>query len=346
MSTESILVTGGAGFVGSHLTRSLLSQGYRVRILDSLIYGPGGLLGLRHHPQLEVVIGDICDRDAVKRATEGVDRVIALAALVGDPACALDEDRTMAVNYESTLLLMDACRTQGVHRLVFASSCSTYGANGEGFINEDSPLNPVSLYAHTRILSEEALLADGKDIEPIILRLATVCGASRRMRFDLMVNTMTANAIRHGRIRVTGASQWRPHIHVQDVAQAFVDAMKAPSERANRIYNAGGNEHNLRIGEVAERVRHHVRDVEIETCDDITDLRSYRVSFARIHDELGFTPRFSVDHAIREVSDLLEMRSDLDFHHAKYHNVRSLDENLAPDISPLRAWRGNVAVNG
>ncbi len=346
MSTELILVTGGAGFVGSHLTRSLLSLGYRVRVLDSLVYGAGGLLGLRHHPQLEVLVGDITDPGAVRRATEGVDRVIALAALVGDPACALDEDRTMAVNYESTLLLMETCRAQRVRRLVFASSCSTYGANGEDFISEDSPLNPVSLYAHTRILSEDALLADGKDVEPIVLRLSTVCGASRRMRFDLMVNTMTANAIRHGRIRVTGASQWRPHIHVQDVAQAFIVAMQAPSERALRIYNAGGNDHNLRIGEVAERVQHHVRDVEIDFGDDVTDLRSYRVSFDRIRDELGFTPQYTVDHAIREVSDLLEMRGDLDFHHAKYHNVRSLDEDLQPDISPLRAWRGNVAVNG
>jgi nucleoside-diphosphate-sugar epimerase len=275
---------------------------------------------------MELMVGDICDPDAVDRATRGADRVIALAALVGDPACSLDEDLTMLVNYESTLRLIDACQKNRVGRLVFASSCSTYGANGDDLIFEESPLNPVSLYAHTRILSEDALLGGPKELEPVILRLSTVCGASRRMRFDLMVNTMTGFAIRNRKIQVTGANQWRPHLHVQDAAQAFVDAVEAPPCAAGRIYNVGHEDNNLTIGQVAERVQQHIRGVAVEHRGDNSDLRSYRVSFDRIQRELGFRPRFSVDHAIREVADLLGIREEIDFQDPEFHNVKSLEQ--------------------
>jgi len=340
MSDQLILVTGGAGFVGSHLTRNLLSQGYRVRVLDNLSYGNHGLRGLENHPKMELVVGDICDQGALDEATRGADRVIALAALVGDPACALDERLTMEVNFESTLRLMAACQRNRIRRLVFASSCSTYGANGDELIFEDSPLNPVSLYAHTRILSEEALLTGPKELEPIILRLSTVCGASRRMRFDLMVNTMTGFAIRNRKISVTGANQWRPHLHVQDAARAFAAAMEAPSHLAGRIYNVGHESNNLTIGQVAERVRQHIRGVVIEYKGDAADQRSYRVCFSRIQKELGFVPQYSVDQAIREISDLLGIQEELDFQDAKFHNVKSLRRqrlHVAAPAEPERA---------
>ncbi|HER19842.1 MAG TPA: NAD(P)-dependent oxidoreductase, partial [Chromatiales bacterium] len=182
-----ILVTGGAGFVGSHLTRKLLERGYRVRLLDSFVYGDASLHEVRGNPNLEIVQGDICDRQDLRRSMKGARGVIALAALVGDPACELYPDRTMAVNYQSTHDTVEACREAGVERIVFASSCSVYGANGDRFLHEDSPQNPVSLYARTRIMSEEYLL-EQDDIQAVILRLSTVCGVSPRMRFDLMVN--------------------------------------------------------------------------------------------------------------------------------------------------------------
>ncbi|MFN8643953.1 MAG: NAD(P)-dependent oxidoreductase [Candidatus Binatia bacterium] len=319
---DLVLVTGGAGYVGSHLTRKLLARGHRVRVLDNFVYGRQGLDEVGDHPGLELQTGDICDDRDLARALRGVDAVVALAAIVGDAACDLDPDRTMAINYASTRQLLAACQAAKVARLVFASSCSVYGANGDDLIHERSQLNPVSLYARTRIMSEEILL-DQQDVDVIVLRLATVCGVSARMRFDLMVNTMTACATAQGAIRVSGAKQWRPHLHVQDAAEAFLLGVEAPSPR-EKIFNVGSDDQNYTVGEVAELVAKHHPGTRIEYAPNGHDLRSYRVTFDRIRTALGFQATRSVETAIAEVGGLMTSGRVADFRHDQFHNAKWL----------------------
>ena len=319
---DLVLVTGGAGYVGSHLTRKLLARGHRVRVLDNFVYGSHGLEGVMDHPDLELQSGDICDDRALARATKGARAAVALAAIVGDAACDLEPARTMAINYESTRQLLDACRASKVERLVFASSCSVYGANGNDVIHERSQLNPVSLYARTRIMSEELLLAQS-DVDVLILRLATVCGVSPRMRFDLMVNTMTACATAQGAIRVSGAKQWRPHLHVQDAAEAFLAAVETERTR-EKTFNVGSDEQNYTVGEVAELVAKHYPGTQIDYAPNGHDLRSYRVTFDRIRTVLGFRAGRTVDDAIAEVGGLMTSGQVADFRHDQFHNAKWL----------------------
>jgi len=322
---DLILVTGGAGYVGSHLTRKLLARGHRVRVLDNFVYGNHGLDEVSDDPNLELIPGDICAERDLTRAVKGARAVVALAAIVGDAACDLDPARTRAINFESTLQTLAACRDARVERLVFASSCSVYGANGSDFLHEESHLNPVSLYARTRIMSEEILL-NQEDVDVIILRLATVCGVSPRMRFDLMVNTMTACATAQGAIHVSGAKQWRPHVHVQDAAEAFRLAVEAPSTK-EKVFNVGADYQNFTVGDIAERVAERIPQTRIEYAPNGHDLRSYRVTFDRIRSELGFEPTHTVDDAIAEVDDLVSSGAVRDFRHEQFHNAKWLSAN-------------------
>lgn len=327
---NTVLVTGGAGFVGSHLTRRLLERGHRVRVLESFVYGDASIGDLRGNPNLEVMQGDICDRQDLRRATKGVRGVIALAALVGDPACELYPERTMAVNYQSTRDTVAACRENGVERIVFASSCSVYGANGDNYLHEDSLQNPVSLYARTRIMSEDYLL-EQTDLDVLILRLSTVCGVSSRMRFDLMVNTMTAHAVADGTVRVQGADQWRPHLHVEDAAEAFMMAYETSAVRRG-VFNVGTDEENFTIGEVAEKVAAIVPGAVVEYSQGSSDKRSYRVSFERIRSVLGFRGKHTVEDAIKGVCSLLKSGVIRDFRDSQYNNAKWLSNN--------HHWRG------
>jgi nucleoside-diphosphate-sugar epimerase len=328
MSSDIVLVTGGAGYIGSHLVRKLLHQGYRVRVLDKFLYGEHGIVELRGDPNLELRYGDICNIRDMVQAVNGVRAVVALAALVGDAACDLDPREALMTNFESTRCLLESCREAGVQRLVFASSCSVYGANGSETLREDSHLNPVSLYARTRIMSEEVLMAEHADVEVVILRLSTVCGLSPRMRFDLMVNTITARACVDGRVRIVGANQWRPHLHVQDAAAAFARAVEAPREvAAGQIFNVGAASLNFTVGEIAEKVVVQIPGTIVEYFDNIEDRRSYRVSFDHIRDTLGFVPVRTVDDAIREVRTVLQTGAVRNYGDELYHNVKSLQRN-------------------
>jgi len=328
MRDDIVLVTGGAGYIGSHLVRKLLQLGYRVRVLDKFLYGEHGVAELRGDPNLELRYGDICNIRDVVQAVSGVRAVVALAALVGDAACDLDPREALTTNFESTRCLLESCREAGVERLVFASSCSVYGANGSELLREDSHLNPVSLYARTRIMSEEVLLQEHGRVEVVILRLATVCGLSPRMRFDLMVNTITARASVDGRVRIVGANQWRPHIHVQDAAEAFLRAVEAPSaSAAGGVFNVGAEHLNFTVGEIAEKVVSQIPGTVVEYFDRIEDRRSYRVAFDHIQDTLGFEPTWTVDDAIREVRTVLQTGQVRNYGDEVYHNVKQLQRN-------------------
>ena len=342
-ATRRVLVTGGAGYIGSHLVRMLLERGYYVRILDRFDYGRVGIATL-HHPRLEIVQGDICNSRDVSRAARDVYGVIALAAIVGDPACNLDPEETINLNYAATKILAETCNFYGVRRLVFASSCSVYGSNSHGWLTERSRLNPVSLYARTRVLSENILLDRRGDVEPVILRLATVFGLSPRMRYDLVVNTLTARAVADQRITVMGGNQWRPNVHCRDAARAFTLALEAPgADVAGETFNLGGDSENYTISQLGEMVARIVGDVEVVTQGDAPDPRDYRVSFEKIRRGLGFEPQFSVEDGIREVAAAMRADPALQRHQdPMYHNVQALKQTFsAPrrrrdDFAPAR----------
>lgn len=326
-----VLVTGGAGYIGSHLTRMLLDRGYRVRILDRFDYGGAGLEGIRGHPRLEVLEGDICNSRDVSRAVRDVDGVLALAAIVGDRACELDAEETINLNYTATKILIEACNFCSVRRLVFASSCSVYGAANHDTLTERSRLNPASLYARTRLLSEHILLDRHRDVEVVVLRLATAFGLSPRMRFDLVVNVLTAGAVIDKKIKIFGGNQWRPFVHCRDAARAFLLALEAPAAAAaGEVFNVGGDVLNHRIDELGHLVAECVEDVEATRESEIEDPRNYRVSFAKIRRTLGFEPEIRVLEGIREIAAAIRRDPALRrYHDPVFHNVHALQHASA-----------------
>jgi nucleoside-diphosphate-sugar epimerase len=323
-----VLVTGGAGYIGSVTVGRLLTQGRAVRVLDTMMFGDGALAAHRASTALEVVQGDVRDADAIARAVDGVDAVLHLAGLVGDPACALDPALTRAVNVDSTVTLAEAAKRAGVRRVVFASTCSVYGAAGEDWLDETSPTGPVSLYAESN-LESEALFAshlNGHGVERVLLRFATVFGASPRMRFDLVVNLLTARALRERVLEVHGGDQWRPQVHVDDVASALLLALDHPAA-AGRTYNVGSDGLNLRIGELAQAIAARFPDARL-TVSETRDPRSYRVSFARIERELGFRPAHSLDSGVAEIERWIAACDGFDPAAARWSNVRTLEAAL------------------
>ena len=326
-----ILVTGGAGYIGCHVVRRLLDRGYRVRVLDNFMYGSAGLDPLRNRPNLEVVEGDVSNIRDVTASVKDAEAVIALAAIVGDPACGISAEETLNLNYESTKVLIEACNFYGVLRFVFASSCSVYGASDDVVLDEESPLNPVSLYARTRILSEDVIFERCGDVRAVVLRLSTVFGLSPRMRFDLVVNAFTARAVVEGRIRVFGGGQWRPFVHCKDAAEAFVlAATTLPELVQGETFNVGHSDMNCTIAEVAHLVAEEVgRDVEIEFVDAVDDPRNYRVSCEKIAGTLGFQPQFDLHSGIREMIAALRGDARLrDYNDVPFSNVKVLRDRF------------------
>jgi nucleoside-diphosphate-sugar epimerase len=304
-----VLVTGGAGYLGSTLVHDLVRDGHRVRVLDSLVYGAQPLLPLLGHERFELVRADIRDGQAVHRAMRGVESAVHLAAIVGDPACAKDPDLATAVNLEGTELVIDAAREHRVARFVFASTCSNYGRMADTSIlaTEDHELLPVSLYARTKVEVEQKLLQRSAPPAPTVLRLATLYGLSGRMRFDLTVNEFVRELVVHRKLVVYGEQFWRPYVHVRDAARAIAAVLAAPHERvAGRVFNVGDTRENYRKLDLVEMIGRRVAGGEVEFVSRAEDPRDYRVSFERIRAELGFTVTRHVADGIDEIAAAIE----------------------------------------
>ncbi len=337
-----VLVVGGAGYIGSVLTRQLLDAGRRVRVFDALLYGSQSLSAVRDHPNFELVIGDTRNTGAVDAALDGIESVVHLGELVGDPACGLDPAATIAINRDATRRVAELAREHGVRRFVYPSSCSVYGASDK-IVDEESPLNPVSLYAEVKVAAEGHLRALADDaFEPVLLRLATVFGHSARPRFDLVVNLLAAQAQVERRISVHGGGQWRPFVHVSDVAAALVACLDAPSQVvAGRTFNVGSDTQNHTIGEIASIIQRRTPNAVVEVLP-IDDHRNYRVSFARIRADLRYVPAVGIERGIAEVQEAIRAALVRDYAASTHSNVRTLREAGSPYRidEPLRVVGG------
>ncbi len=326
-AVEKVLIIGGAGYIGSVLARQLLDCKYKVRILDKLLYGDAAIKDILGHENLEFVEGDFRNVETVVRCIQGIDAVVHLGAIVGDPACAIDEQASVDVNLLATKLIAETSKGYGVKRFVFASTCSVYGA-GDGLLNEHSALNPVSLYAETKIQSEQALLAlADTSFAPIILRFATVFGMSYRPRFDLVVNLLTAKAVTEGEITIFGGDQWRPFVHVHDVARAIIRSLEAPllSVRG-QIFNVGDDRLNYRINDVGRIIHELIPEAHISYNEGEEDPRNYHVSFSKAKRLLNFTAKHSLEDGILEIKAAFEAGEVEDYKGSRYSNLRFLNE--------------------
>ncbi|WP_456467706.1 NAD-dependent epimerase/dehydratase family protein [Archaeoglobus sp.] len=323
---ERILVTGGAGYIGNIVVEKLIEKDYKVRVLDLMLFGDDALKPFRDNENLEVIEGDIRHIRDLVYATKGVDAVIHLAGIVGDPACSISEEATLSVNVEATKAIMEICKRYGVERIIFASSCSVYGASKMLVLNEGSFLNPLSLYAKTKIDSEQIILNhasyfDVNRMVPVILRFATAFGWSRRMRFDIVVNLLTAKAMIDKEITIFGGDQYRPFAHVQDLADACIAAMEADRELVDRqIFNVGDNNLNYRISEVGEIVAKIIPEAEVKYIKHKEDDRNYRVSFDKINYVLGWKAKWSLEDGVKEMKREIEKLGGVNYRDSKYRN--------------------------
>lgn len=330
-----VLVTGGAGYIGSLLVRRLLNRGERVRVLDRLLYGDNAIRDILSHPHLEMVVADFRDAAVAVDAVAGVRAVIHLGAIVGDPACTLDERFTVDTNLRATSILAYAAQRAGVRRFIFGSTCSVYGASDDQ-LDETSSLNPVSLYASTKIAAERALLDSvSATFSPVVMRFATAYGHSYRPRYDLAVNIMTAKAVAHRRVTIHGGAQWRPFVHADDIARALILALDAPDEVvAGEIFNVGSDEQNHQLREVGEIIGRLIPQVVVVTDELAADKRNYFVRFGKIRTTLGFVPEHTLAGSIVEMAAVLMKGAVGDYQDKRYNNYQYL-RRVISEVVPL-----------
>jgi nucleoside-diphosphate-sugar epimerase len=320
------LITGGSGYIGSLLAKELLENGHDVRVLDSLLHGQEDIATEQEQAGIEVIRGDIRDADARARALADAESVVHLAAIVGDPACALDPAASDEVNVQATESLVADANTAGVKRLVFASTCSNYGRMEDPTqpITEDGELRPVSLYAEQKVGMEKLILGGGggEGLAPTCLRFATVYGVGRRMRFDLTVNEFTRELWADRELEVFGEQFWRPYIHVRDAGRAVRTVLETPVERvANRVFNAGRSGENYRKLDLVEEIGRQIDRGKVSYVRRDEDPRDYKVSFDKIKAELGFETLMTVPDGIAEIIGALDAEQFGDPFDGRYKNI-------------------------
>jgi nucleoside-diphosphate-sugar epimerase len=324
----NILVTGGAGYIGNFVVEELLDHGHDVRVLDNCLFGDEALGPFRDNDRFELREGDIRHIKDLSYAVEDREAVVHLAGIVGDPACEVNEQATQSVNVEATKALVEVCKLHDIDRLVFASTCSVYGASERHELNEGSSLNPLSLYAESKIDSEQIIrystrdkIADAKGLSPTILRLGTIFGWSRRMRFDLAVNILTAKAVLEDDIPVYGGDQYRPFVHVHDAAKAFVRVLESPKEDVeNEIFNVGDNDLNYAIKDVGRTIEDIIPESEVRFVKHKEDNRTYRVSFDKINYILDWETEFSLEDGVTEIKEWIESEGITDYSKDHFRN--------------------------
>lgn len=310
---KTILVTGGAGYIGSALVLQLLKQGYRVRVIDTLLHGGNALLPFLYDSRFELVVGDIRRDTDLDTTVRGIYGIVHLAAIVGEPACNHDPELAVAVNTIGSELLCRKAVSHGVKRFVFASTCSNYGtmSTDDVYLDENSPLKPISVYSETKVGFEKYLLGLNEDgFHPTCMRFATAFGLSLRPRFDLTVNEFARELALGRKLEVFGEQFWRPYCHVLDLARACVATLEADEgDVSHQAFNVGSNSENYRKKQLVELILEQLPQM----ADNVTyverndDPRNYRVSFDKIHSKLGFAAERKVRDGIEEIIKAIKL---------------------------------------
>lgn len=321
-SIHSVLVTGGAGYVGSALVPKLLQKRYQVKVLDWFIYGDT----LKDHSNLQKIKGDIRDKRLIKEVLFNSDAVLHLACISNDPSFELDPDLGKSINYDASKTLIREAKEMGVKRFVFASTSSVYGVKKEKEVTEELRLEPLTDYSRYKAMVEEyALKKQSPDFIVLILRPATVCGYSPRLRLDLTVNLLTIQALVNKKMTVFGGSQLRPNIHIGDMTDLYVKTLEyTDSQIAGKIFNAGYENYSLL--QIARKIKRVLNDNKIKIeVTPANDLRSYKIGSKKIKKELGFEAKKSVEEAILDIKKAYEKGLITDpLHNEIYYNIKTM----------------------
>lgn len=323
---KKILITGAAGYIGSVLTRQLLNKGYKVRGLDILNFGGESLLSIYNHPNFEFIKGDIRKREDLIEAIKDIWAVIHLAAIVGDPACAKQPEIAEQTNWIASKNFFDLCNEKdNIKKFIFASTCSNYGKmEGDGFVNEESPLNPVSLYAKLKVKFENYILKSEtrNDFIPTALRFSTVYGISPRIRFDLTVNEFVRELAFDRELVIFGEQFWRPYCHVDDLARACILVLESDTHKVDHnIFGVGDKKENYQKKILADELLKIYPKGKIKYVHKDEDPRDYRVDFSKIKNELNFKITKTVPGGMTEIATLFKdelLRNPFD---KKYQNI-------------------------
>jgi nucleoside-diphosphate-sugar epimerase len=328
---KTVFVTGGAGYVGSVLVPRLLAEGYRVKVLDLYVFGEHVLDAVKDHPNLTQLKGDLRDPGLLRRELPGCDAVIHLACISNDPSFELNPDLGRSINYDCLFDLVDISKQSGVRRFVYASSSSVYGIKEEPNVTEDLPLEPLTDYSKYKALCEDVLHQKrSPGFVTLIVRPATICGWSPRLRLDLSVNILTNHALTHRKITVFGGQQRRPNLHIADMVDLYCRSLQYPDAAIDgRVFNVGFENHKLI--EIAEIVRGVVgKDVQIVTTKT-DDLRSYHICSDRIKRELGWSPKHTIQDAVRDlVTGFRSGKVPNSMTDPRYYNVKVLQNVSLP----------------
>lgn len=328
MKLKKIFVTGGCGYIGSGLIRKLLDIGHHVSCLDLLIYGDESVRNILDNKNFNLIVGDIRDKKKLEQNMKNIDEVVHLAAIVGDKPCEAAPKAAYDINYNATKILCEIAQKNGVKKFIFASTCSNYGITSDNeFANEQTPFNPVSLYAESKIDSESYISnISNNNFKTFCLRFATAYGVSFRTRFDLTINSFAYEAYKTKKISVFASETWRPYIHVNDINNIILSIIeKDELKENNHIFNAGFSGENFTKREIVGQLVKLLPDLEVEYIPISNDKRNYRVDFSKIEKFLGLKNKFTVLMGFKEVLEALKSKK-IDDKTFKNTNLEALIE--------------------